>query len=58
MTSALLLAIEFGIKNIRLNRIRAITSEQNEKAIKLLERLNFKKISVSDDSEVEFWRAD
>lgn len=54
MISAILLAIGFGIKNIGLKRIWAITSQQNEKAIKLLERLNFKKIRVLDDNEVEF----
>lgn len=54
MTSAISLAIDFGIKNIGLNRIWAITSQQNEKAIKLLERLNFVKIGVLDGNEVEF----
>ena len=54
MTSAMLLAIDFGIKNIGLNRIWAITSRQNEKAIKLLERLNFIKIRDLDDNEVKF----
>ena len=54
MTSAMLLAIDFGIKYIELKRIWAITSRQNEKAIKLLERLDFKKSRVLDDNEVEF----
>lgn len=54
MTSAILLAIEFGIKKIGLNRIWAVTSIKNEKAIKLLERLDFKKIRVLDENEVEF----
>ncbi|MFT2007491.1 GNAT family protein [Pontibacter sp. 13R65] len=54
MTSAMLLAIEFGIRNIGLNRIWALTSQGNEKAIKLLERLDFKKNEVLDKNEVEF----
>ena len=54
MTSAMSLAIDFGIKNIALKRIWAITSQRNEKAIELLERINFKKIRVLDDNEVEF----
>ena len=54
MTSAMLLAIDFGIKNIGLKRIWAITSQQNEKAIKLLERIDFKKVRVLDDNDVEF----
>jgi len=54
MTSAMLLAIDFGLKNIGLKRIWAITSQQNEKAIKLLEKINFKKIRLLDDNEAEF----
>ena len=54
MTLAMLLAIDFGIKNIGLKRIWAITSQQNEKAIKLLERIDFKKVRVLDDNDVEF----
>jgi ribosomal-protein-alanine N-acetyltransferase len=54
MTSAMLLAIDFGIKNIRLNRIWAVTNQNNEKAIKLLERLNFEVIRVLDNNEVEY----
>lgn len=54
MTSAMLLAIDFGLKIIGLKRIWAITSQENEKAIKLLERVNFKKIRILDENEVEF----
>lgn len=54
MTSAMRLAIDFGINNIGLNRIWAITSTQNEKAIKLLERLGFVKIRDLADNEIEF----
>lgn len=54
MTSALSLAIEFGLNNIELNRIWAITTKQNTKAIQLLERLNFNFIAELDDDQVEF----
>ncbi len=54
MSSAMLLAINFGLTHIGLNRVWAITSQQNEKAIKLLERLNFIKIAALDDAELEY----
>lgn len=54
MTSAMLLAIDFGINNIGLNRIWAITNQQNVKAINLLERLGFIKTAVLDDNDVEY----
>lgn len=54
MTSAMLLAIEFGLNDIGLKRIWAITTKQNEKAIKLIEKLNFIKIAELDDNEVEY----
>ncbi len=54
MTSAMLLAIEFGLNEIGLKRIWAITTKQNEKAIKLIEKLNFIKIAELDDNEVEY----
>jgi len=50
----MLLAIEFGLKIIGLKRIWAITSKQNEKAIKLIEKLNFIKITDLADNEVEY----
>ena len=53
MTSAMSLAIDFGLNNIKLKRIWAITDRQNEKAIKLLERLDFKN-NISDNKEVQF----
>lgn len=49
MTFAMLLAIEFGLK-----RIRSITNNQNEKAIKLIEKLNFIKIADLEDNEIEY----
>jgi ribosomal-protein-alanine N-acetyltransferase len=54
MTNAMLLAIDFGLKNIGLKRIWAITSKQNNEAIKLLERLNFIKFTDLPDDEIEY----
>ena len=54
MISAMVLAIEFGLTIIGLKRIWAITSRQNEKAIKLIEKLNFIKIADLNDDEVEY----
>ncbi|MBT2623536.1 MULTISPECIES: GNAT family N-acetyltransferase [Chryseobacterium] len=54
MTDAMLLAIDFGLHQIGLKRIWAATSQQNTKAIQLLERLGFKKIADLDDNEIEF----
>ena len=54
MTFALLLAIEFGQNNIGLKRIWARTTKQNEKAIKLIEKLNFIKIADLNNNEVEY----
>ena len=50
----MLLAIKFGLNNIGLKRIWAITTKQNEKAIKLIEKLNFIKIVDLDDNEIEY----
>lgn len=54
MTFSMSLAIDFGIKYIGLKRIYAITSQQNDKAQKLLERLNFVKIADLEDDEIEY----
>ena len=54
MTFAMLLAIEFGLNNIGLKRIWAITTKKNEKAIKLIEKLNFIKIADLEDNEIEY----
>lgn len=54
MTSALLLAIEFGQNTLGLDRIWALTSKQNNSAVRLLERLGFISSSKPDDSDVEF----
>ena len=54
MTSAMSLAIEFGLNTIGLKRIWAITSQNNTQAIALLERLNFIKIAELADNDVEY----
>lgn len=54
MTAAMLLAIEFGLDHIGLKRIWAVTTKQNDKAIKLLEKLNFIKIADLADNEIEY----
>ncbi|MDO9615610.1 MAG: GNAT family protein [Bacteroidota bacterium] len=54
MTAAMLLAIEFGLNNIGLKRIWAITSQHNKEAIKLLERLKFIKVAELAGNEVEY----
>ncbi len=52
MTAAMALAIDFGIQEIGLDKIIAITTVQNLPAIRLLERLNFRKTADMEDSEV------
>lgn len=54
MTNAMQLAIDFGLKNMKLKRIWAVTSKQNNQAIKLLERLNFIKLTDLPDDEIEY----
>jgi ribosomal-protein-alanine N-acetyltransferase len=54
MTAALVMAIEFGLNNIGLQRIWALTNRHNTEAIKLLERLNFIKCADLDGNEVEY----
>jgi len=54
MTLAMKLVIEFGLNIIQLNNILAQTSIENNKAIMLLERLNFKKIRELSSGEVEY----
>ena len=54
MTAAMLLAIDFGLKNMNLRRIWAATGKDNSKAIKLLERLHFRKVADLEDKEIEY----
>lgn len=48
------LAIDFGLNYIGLERIWAITTKENLKAIKLLERLQFIKVANLEDDEIEY----
>ena len=54
MSAALKLAIDFGVNIIGLHRICALTTKQNERAIKLLKRLHFIKVSELESGEVEY----
>ena len=54
MTSAMQLAIDFGIEKLKLKKIWSATSKDNLAAIKLLERLNFSKTADLEDDEIEF----
>jgi len=54
MTAAIQLAINFGLNEIGLKRVFAITTHQNGKAIKLLERLGFVKIADKEEGEIEY----
>lgn len=54
MTEAIKLAFDFGFMHIGLKKIIAITTKQNNKAIKLLGRLNFTKTSELPDDEIEY----
>lgn len=54
MSAALLLAIGFGLQTMQLNRIWAVTNLNNTKACRLMERLNFKKVTYLKDNEVEY----
>ncbi len=54
MTNAMQLAIDFGINSIGLNRIWAVTTKKNLKAIKLLDRLQFIKIADLEDDQIEY----
>lgn len=54
MTNAMRLAIGFGLNKMGLKRIWAVTNKQNNQAIKLLERLNFIKLTELPDDEIEY----
>jgi [ribosomal protein S5]-alanine N-acetyltransferase len=54
MAAALKLAIDFGINQIGLHRILALTTKQNERAIKLLTRLHFVKVAELEGGELEY----
>ncbi len=54
MTPAFQLAIDFGLHTIGLNRVWAATSQGNERALKLLDRLHFVKVADRKDDTVEY----
>ena len=54
MTTAIKLAIEFGLNDIGLTKIIAITTKQNDRAIKLLGHLNFIKTADLQEDEIEY----
>ena len=54
MTKAMKLATEYGLNHIGLAKITAITTRQNESAIKLLERLNFVKTKDLPEDGMEY----
>lgn len=54
MTSAMRLAVEFGLHTMGLKRIWARTNQQNTKAILLLQRLDFAKINTLDNGFIDF----
>lgn len=54
MTAAMSLAIDFGINNMGLKRIWAETTRQNERAIKLLERLHFSRGADLGGDSIEY----
>jgi ribosomal-protein-alanine N-acetyltransferase len=54
MGAAIKLAAEFGLNTMGLQKVIAITTKQNTKAINLLERLNFIKTKELGDNELEY----
>ena len=54
MTTAMKLATGFGLNDIGLTKIIAITTKQNNRAIKLLERLHFIKTADLKEGEIEY----
>ena len=54
MSAAMQLAIDFGLKNIGLQKIWAATDQNNKETIKMLTRLDFKKTSEKDNGELLF----
>lgn len=54
MSAAMQLAIDFGFKNIGLQKIWAATDHNNKETIKLLTRLHFKETSEGENGELVF----
>lgn len=56
MTKALLLAIDYGFKELKLSKIIAVTTKSNTKAMALLGRLGFEKEKDLEDESVLYSR--
>ncbi|RYH27784.1 MAG: N-acetyltransferase, partial [Alcaligenaceae bacterium] len=54
MRLAMGLAIEFGVKQMGLQNIVALTSTQNSPAIRLLERLQFRPAATAEKGEIRY----
>jgi len=54
MHAALALAIHFGIQHLKLQRIWASTSRENERAIRLLHKLHFNQVQDTDEGGLIF----
>ena len=52
MQSAMGLAVGFGLRQMDLRNIIALTSAQNTPAIKLLERLQFRSVAAGEENEI------
>ncbi|MCC6459263.1 MAG: GNAT family N-acetyltransferase, partial [Saprospiraceae bacterium] len=58
MTRAIRLAAGFGLDEMGLSRVMAITTAENTPAIRLLERLNFTKTADRGGNKIEFQLSD
>lgn len=54
MTAAMKLATQYGLSNIGLTKVIAITTKQNINAINLFGRLNFIKTKDLEEDEIEY----
>ncbi len=54
MQEAILKVIDFGMQHIGLNSIEAHTHSENQNSTRLLEKFNFKKLSVNDNNLMIF----
>ncbi len=54
MTHAMKLSVDFGLKTMGLTRIIAITTPQNDRALKLLSRTSFTRKTDLENDKVEF----
>lgn len=54
MKEAMELAIEFGLQNMGLQRIWAVTTTENVQALRLLDRLGFEEVRKLTGDEIEY----